>query len=126
MDPIIVVGSGLAGYTLAKELRKKDKETPLTIISRDDGRFYSKPMLSNGLSKDKSADDLATQTAQEMADSLPATVLTHTAVQSIDTVAKSITCNSAQGEETLRYASLVLALGASQIQLPYLLYRGVH
>jgi rubredoxin-NAD+ reductase len=45
MKPIIIIGAGLAGYTVARELRKLDKQIPLTIITADDGGFYSKPML---------------------------------------------------------------------------------
>ncbi|MEN8218613.1 MAG: hypothetical protein ABFS56_20040 [Pseudomonadota bacterium] len=37
----------MAGYTVARELRKLDKDCPLRIISADDGGGYSKPMLSN-------------------------------------------------------------------------------
>jgi len=39
MDPIVIVGSGLAGYNVARELRKLDKETPLTLISADSAHF---------------------------------------------------------------------------------------
>ena len=49
MDPIYIIGTGLAGYNLAKEIRKTNKDTPLTLISADSGYFYSKPMLSNAL-----------------------------------------------------------------------------
>ena len=59
MEPIVIIGSGLAGYTLARELRKLDKTTPLVIITADDGRAYSKPMLSNALAQGKSADQIA-------------------------------------------------------------------
>ena len=45
MAPITIIGSGLAGYTVARELRKLDKDIPLRIISRDHGGFYSKPMV---------------------------------------------------------------------------------
>jgi len=38
MQPIIIVGSGLAGYTLLKEIRKRDANTPVTLITADDGR----------------------------------------------------------------------------------------
>jgi len=37
MDPIVIVGSGLAGYTLAREFRKLERETPLVILTGDDG-----------------------------------------------------------------------------------------
>ena len=47
MAPIVILGSGLAGYTLAREFRKLDPVTALVIVTRDDGAVYSKPMLSN-------------------------------------------------------------------------------
>ena len=118
MDPIIIVGSGLAGYTLAKEVRKKDRQTPITVISRDDGRYYSKPMLSNGLAKQKTADDLAMQSALEMAGSYSLTVLTNTDVLSIDTDTRRLTIEESGNQRELGYSSLVLGVGASQIALP--------
>ena len=56
----MIIGTGLAGYTLAREIRKRDAQLPLCLITRDDGAFYSKPMLSNALSKHKTAEELAT------------------------------------------------------------------
>src|SRR3954462_3530251 len=49
--PVIVIGTGMAGYYFADEFRKHDKDTPLIMISSDDGRSYSKPMLSTGYTK---------------------------------------------------------------------------
>jgi len=46
---VVIVGSGLAGYTAAREFRKLDRQTPLVVVSRDAAGFYSKPMLSNAL-----------------------------------------------------------------------------
>jgi len=49
MGPIVIVGSGLAGCTVARELRKIGAQSPLVIVSRDDASLCSKPMLSNAL-----------------------------------------------------------------------------
>ena len=57
--PIVIVGTGLSGYSLAKEIRKQDKDTPIVMITADDGYSYSKPMLSTGFTKGKEADELA-------------------------------------------------------------------
>ena len=35
--PIVIVGTGLSGYTLAREVRKLDKETPIVMVTADDG-----------------------------------------------------------------------------------------
>ena len=57
--PVVIIGTGLAGYNLAREFRKLDSETPLLLITADDGRSYSKPMLSTGFGKNKDADGLS-------------------------------------------------------------------
>ena len=39
--PVVILGTGLAGYGVAKEFRKYDEDTPLILITSDDGRSYS-------------------------------------------------------------------------------------
>lgn len=114
MHSIVIIGAGLAGYTLAKELRKLDKQTPLHIITSDDGHFYSKPMLSNALSKNKTAETLVTTSAIEMAAQLNATIWSNTCVKSIDTQTRSVITD----QQSVNYSKLVLAVGASQIKPP--------
>ncbi len=115
MKPIIILGSGLAGYTLAREFRKRDADTPLTILTADDGAFYSKPMLSSALASHKSPDELATAPADKMARDLDATILTHTRVEAMDPDGQTVTTE--QGV-TLAWRELVLAVGASPITVP--------
>ena len=67
--PIVIVGTGLSGYSLVREFRKLDKETPVIMVTADDGVSYSKPMLSTGFTKDKDADGLAQANPEAMADS---------------------------------------------------------
>lgn len=109
MDPIIIVGTGLAGYNLAKEYRKLNQERPLVLLTADDGRNYSKPMLSTGFTKQKSADELALADAATMAQQLKAEIKTFVQVSAIDTAARTLTLNNG---ETLTYGELVLAWGA--------------
>lgn len=113
--PLVILGTGLAGYTLAREFRKLDKETPLVIVSRDHAGFYSKPMLSNALAGKKTAATLVMKAADKMAAELNATIKPQTQVQGIDTAARTL--RLADGE-TLVYRDLVLALGADPIRLP--------
>jgi rubredoxin-NAD+ reductase len=108
MSPIVIVGSGLAGYTLLKEIRKRDTVTPVTLVTADDGAFYSKPNLSNALTTGKTAAVLASASAEKMAADQNATVLAHTRVTAIDTQGQRI--HTDRGE--VEYSKLVLALGA--------------
>ena len=111
--PIVIIGTGLAGYSTARELRKLDKETPLVVISADDGQFYSKPMISNALASSKTAQTLPINSAVQMAKQVNATVRTRTRVSAIDPAAHQVTI----GTESVGYAKLVLAAGADQIRL---------
>ncbi len=113
MNPIIIIGTGLAGYTVAREFRKLDKTTPLTIITGDDGGFYSKPMLSNAFAQGKQAAQLITQTAVQMAAQIDATIVTATRVQHLDSRNKTV--QTSAGEFT--YDKLVIAVGAQPIRL---------
>jgi len=110
----LIIGSGMAGITLAREIRKLDRERPLTVVTADDGRFYSKPNLSNAFAAGKRLEDLVMTPAERLEQDLGLRILRHCPVQSID--AERRTLRSAQGE--LAYDQLVLAVGASQVRLP--------
>ena len=114
-DPLIIIGTGLAGYNLAREWRKLDTESSLIMVTQDDGAFYSKPMLSNALAKKKMPAELPMGTAEKMAGDLSAEILTHTSVTAIDSKTNCITLDSGQ---ILTYSKLVLALGATAIVFP--------
>ncbi|MFI8482059.1 NAD(P)/FAD-dependent oxidoreductase [Pseudomonas sp. NPDC078700] len=112
--PVVIVGTGLAGYNLAREFRKLDSETPLLLITADDGRSYSKPMLSTGFAKNKDADGLSMAEPGAMADQLKAEVRTHTRITGIDAGHKQLWV----GEEAVPYRDLILACGAQVIRVP--------
>jgi rubredoxin-NAD+ reductase len=113
--PVVIIGSGLAGYNLAKEFRKHDQDTQLIIITADDGRNYSKPMLSTGFTKNNTADDLAMADAGKMAQQLKASVWTFAHVTGIDTDKQELRVGEAT---TVNYSKLVLAWGADVIRPP--------
>ncbi|WP_411381834.1 NAD(P)/FAD-dependent oxidoreductase [Pseudomonas sp. MPB26] len=112
--PVVIIGTGLAGYNVAREFRKLDSETPLLLITADDGRSYSKPMLSTGFGKNKEADGLSMAEPGAMAEQLKAQVRTHTRVSGIDPGHKRLWI----GEEAVAYRDLILAWGAETVRVP--------
>ncbi len=112
---VVIIGSGLAGYNVARELRKADANVPIVVVSRDHAGFYSKPMLSNALAGKKTAATLVMKPAEKMAEDIKGRVIAHTAVTGIDAQARTVTL---AGGEVLPYRDLVLAPGADQIRLP--------
>lgn len=114
-QPIVILGSGLAGYSAARELRKLDKATPLVVVSRDHAGFYSKPMLSNALASGKTAETLVMKPVEKMIEELGAVVRARTEAARIDTAARRVHCIDG---EAFTYRDLVLAVGADPIRLP--------
>jgi rubredoxin---NAD+ reductase len=114
-DPVVIIGSGLAGYAVVRELRKLDSELPVSLLSADHAGFYSKPMLSNALTTGKTPDTLVNSDAPKMADQQKISICPHTRVTSIDR--NNHILKFEEGDE-LAYGKLVLALGADQIHLP--------
>lgn len=114
MNPIIVLGSGLAGYTAVRELRKLNRDIPVTLVSRDNGDYYSKPMLSNAFAQNKDAASLVLTRAPDMAKQLNTRLLVETEVHAIDRARKQLDTTAGM----LEYDKLVLALGADPIRIP--------
>ncbi len=113
MPPIVILGTGLAGYTLAKEIRKRDRDVPLRLVTADDGSAYSKPMLSNALGRGRTAEQLIMASAAHMAARLDARIDTGTRVTAIDRSARQVDTDKG----TLDYSKLVLATGADPVRL---------
>ena len=112
--PVVIIGTGLAGYNLAREFRKLDPQTPLLLITADDGRSYSKPLLSTGFAANKNAESLGMATAGAMAEQLNAEIRTHTRVTRLDPASRRVWI----GNEPVPYRDLVLAWGAQTVQVP--------
>ncbi len=111
---IVILGSGMAGISLARELRRLDDRAEIVLLSREPGDFYSKPALSNALAGGKSAAALVLTPAARLAQELGVRIVGHTEVAAVDTGAKTVHATAG----TFAYDALVLAVGASQRRLP--------
>ncbi len=113
--PLVMIGSGLAGYMLAKEWRKLDAQTPLIIITADNGAFYSKPLLSTAFTQRKTPEQLVVTSANIMAEELNAKIICQSWVMAIDPIAQTVTLAD---QKILGYSQLVLACGAAPVLPP--------
>jgi rubredoxin-NAD+ reductase len=109
--PLTIIGSGMAGIGLLRQLRALDDARPVTLITADSGDDYAKPLLSTGFAKALDPDRLAMRSALALADQLGAVVRTHTRVDTFDPLEKTL----AIGTETLPWSELVLATGAAPV-----------
>lgn len=115
MAPVVIVGSGLAGWSVARELRKLDAAVPIVMVTASRGDFYAKPTLSNALALGRTPEQIVTTPADKMAAASNVTLIAETAVTGIDAAAHTV---SLADGRTLEYRDLVLANGAQPIVLP--------
>ena len=99
MNPIVIVGSGMAGYTLAREFRKLDSETPVIMISADDAVNYAKPTLSNALVGNKHPDQIGLGDPVKMSAQLNINILAHTTVDQVDCENYKLQLKQQNGEQ---------------------------
>lgn len=113
---LVVIGTGLAGYGLARQYTKQAPEASVLLVTSDDGREYSKPLLSTGFTKGTDGAALTMFTAEQKAQDLGVTLWTMTRVDAIDTASKLIRIRGR--DKPVGYGALVIATGASVIQPP--------
>lgn len=113
-QPIVIIGSGYAGYGLAQALRKADPKVEIRVLTQESGHLYSKPALSIGLAQGKSAAALSGETPLAIEKRLNIRVYPHCTVERIDSAAQRLHTNFGEME----YGQLVLASGAQPIRLP--------
>ncbi|NHC04434.1 FAD-dependent oxidoreductase [Acinetobacter sp. 187] len=117
MHPMIIIGSGMAGYTLAREFRKLNAEQELVMICADDAVNYAKPTLSNALVGNKAPEQIGLGDAAKMSAQLNMRIETHTWVKSIDAEKHELILERDGQESTQQYSKLILAVGANPIRL---------
>lgn len=120
---IIIIGSGIAGVTFAEKFRTLSPESSITLLTKENYGYYSRPMLSRGFSQDgieqsiiiKSFDELREQNIR---------VLESVTVTEVDKVIQTVHIQGVM-EETLTYDRLIIATGsAAFIPPPFQPYRG--
>ncbi|NBU84368.1 MAG: FAD-dependent oxidoreductase [Sphingomonadaceae bacterium] len=109
---IVVVGSGLAGFGVLRELRKLSPEARLIMVTLEDGHFYSKPALSTALAKGKNAETLVTSSAEKMISQLKLDARIGREAEAIDRTSKALCTTGGP----IPYDALVLATGALPVR----------
>ena len=117
MHPIVIIGSGMAGYTVAREFRKLSPEHELVMICADDAANYAKPTLSNAFAGNKAPEQIALGDATKMATQLNLRIEADTWVKEIHADKHEIILEKNGTTTTQPYSKLVLAVGANPIRL---------
>lgn len=105
---IIIIGAGLAGWSVAENIRRLDAHIPILLISACEANAYHKPELSVAFSRQKTLDQLIKENAVDKAKRLNVQLLTECFVVGANKSFKQI--RTTKGNFT--YNKLILAHGA--------------
>jgi rubredoxin-NAD+ reductase len=113
-EHVVIVGAGVAGWSVAEAVRRRDPARPVLLVSACAGLVYPKPAISMALAMGKQPEDLVDSDAASKAAALGIEVRTDTRIIKIDPARRRLT--TVKG--AIEYGRLVLALGAQQRVLP--------
>ncbi|WNL39014.1 FAD-dependent oxidoreductase [Halomonas sp. PAMB 3232] len=106
---LLIIGTGMAGIGLARELRRLGDTRSITLVSVGSADEYSKPLLSTGFGKRLTPEKLAKKSAASVANELDATLWPNTRVVALDGDRRRVTLEDG---EYVGFETLVLATGA--------------
>ena len=113
---VVIVGGGLAGWSVARALRSRDSGIPITLVAADAADVYPKPALSLASGQGKHAEDLIASSGVATAAALAVRLVANAFASAIDAPRRRV--RTTRG--TFGYDRLVLALGARPLDLPAL------
>lgn len=118
MNPIVIIGSGHAGLTVAREIRQLDEDVEIIVISKEKVCSYYKPNLSKALVANKTPDKLVMKSASRLEGDLNVVTMSNTNVIKICPDKCEIDVVDSLGKRNVKYRDLILAMGANPIKLP--------
>ncbi len=108
---LVIVGSGMAGVTVAEERLKKDPLAAVTLITQETDGYYSRPMLSHGFSRDDVESKIILKSFEALHQG-GLKVMTGCEVTAIDRSQKTVRYLEKGLEGAIGYDRLVLAPGS--------------
>ena len=109
---IIIIGSGVAGVSFAEKYRSYSADDEITIITRENDGYYSRPLLSRGFSKSDIEQSIILKTFDKLRAN-DITVISGAEITGINRSDKTVAITGSCQEKSLQYDKLVLATGSS-------------
>ena len=113
---IVIIGNGIAGQTVAEEIRKNNSDYEITIISKEPYLYYSRIFLPSYLIGEKSLDKLILHSG-EWYKNRNIRVKINKLIDQIDRIKKKI--HILEDDIWINYDKLVIASGSNARKLPF-------
>ncbi len=114
---IVIIGSGIAGITFAEKMRSLSPDAKITLLSRENQGYYSRPMLSRGFSRADIEQAIILKPFNVLQEK-NICVIGGVSVTRIERNSRQLSIQSAGDLETLTYDKLVLAPGSDAFVPP--------
>lgn len=115
-DPVVVVGTSLAGIKTAVELRALGFDGAITLIGEEPGLPYDRPPLSKAYLLGEADDDALALTSAEEVERLDVELVSGSAVTAVDLERRRVHCD---GLGEVGYTHLVAATGSHARRLAW-------
>lgn len=109
---IVIIGSGVAGVSFAEKYHALSEDSEITLITRENDGYYSRPLLSRGFSKDTIEQSIILKTFDKLREN-NINVISGAEITAIDRSNKTIAIEGSCQEKSLNYDKLILAPGSA-------------
>jgi NAD(P)H-nitrite reductase large subunit len=114
---IVVAGSGIAGISFAEEMRKLVPEAKVTVLTRETHGYYSRPLLSHGFTREDIETRIILRSFAALAEA-GIEIKAGVDVHELRRDEKAVVFCGPEGEVSLAYDKLILALGSEALIPP--------
>jgi len=120
---IVIIGSGIAGITFAEKFRELSANATITLLTKENWGYYSRPLLSIGFSQDNIENAIIIKPFKALLNN-NIRVINGVEVTRIERIKQRIYIKTIKEIASLEYDILILAMGsASFIPPPFLAFQ---
>ena len=109
---VIIIGSGIAGVIFAEKYRSLSKESKITLITRENDGYYSRPLLSRGFSMNGIEQSIILKTFDKLRAS-DINIISGAVITAINRSDNTVSISGSSQENSMHYDKLILATGSS-------------
>ncbi|MDO9105883.1 MAG: FAD-dependent oxidoreductase [Methylovulum sp.] len=114
---VVIIGTGIAGVSFAEKYRALSTDADITLVTRENDGYYSRPLLSRGFSKDGIEQSIILKTFDKLRAG-GISVINGTEITAINRSDKTLAINGCGQEKSLPYDRLILAQGSAAFVPP--------
>lgn len=114
---VIIAGSGIGGVTFAERYRSVCPSAQITLLTKENHGYYSRPLLSHGFSREGIEDSIILKSFDSLREN-NINIISDVEVTEIKRDSRSVIISGAEGAMAFEYDKLILSLGSEAFVPP--------